>query len=130
MGIAIAPSLRHNAIGRALRGQALLDASWALANLGEGRFDTEFLIGCTMAQYPAWVLGTVLGVAARGMIANPDALGLDAIFPAFFLGLLVVALRRRQARPVAMLGAALALASPCHTHYPSMYDDVELSRSR
>jgi predicted branched-subunit amino acid permease len=62
-----------------------------------------------MVQYPAWVLGTVLGVAARGVIANPDALGLDAIFPAFFLGLLVVELRRRQARPVAMLGAALAL---------------------
>jgi 4-azaleucine resistance transporter AzlC len=109
MGIAIAPSLRHSAFGRALRGQALLDASWALANLGDGRFDTEFLIGCSAAQYPAWVLGTILGVAARGIVANPDVLGLDAIFPAFFLGLLAVELRRRQGWPVAALGAAVAL---------------------
>lgn len=110
MGIAIAPSLRHNAVGRALRGQALLDASWALASLGDGDFDSELLVGCTLAQYPAWVLGTVAGVAASGVIANPDVLGVDAIFPAFFLGLLVPELRRRQARPVASLGAAIALA--------------------
>jgi 4-azaleucine resistance transporter AzlC len=110
MGIAIAPSLRHGALGRAWRGQALVDASWALANLGGGRFDIEFLLGSTLAQYPAWVLGTVAGVLAGGAIGNPGSFGLDAIFPAFFLGLLVAELRRAQARPVAALGAAIALA--------------------
>jgi 4-azaleucine resistance transporter AzlC len=109
MGIAIAPSLRAGPLGRALRGQALVDASWALANRGGGRFDIEFLLGSTMAQYPAWVGGTVLGALAGGLIGNPRSLGLDAIFPAFFLGLLVVELRRRQARPVAALGAVIAL---------------------
>ncbi len=108
-GIAIAPSLRHRALGRALRGQALVDASWALANQGDGSFDVEFLLGSTLAQYPAWVLGTAAGALAGGAIGNPEALGLDAIFPAFFLGLLVAELRRRQARPVAAVGAGIAL---------------------
>jgi 4-azaleucine resistance transporter AzlC len=109
MGIAIAPSLRAGPLGRALRGQALVDASWALANRGGGQFDIEFLIGSTLAQYPAWVGGTVLGALAGGVIGNPRSLGLDAIFPAFFLGLLVAELRRPAARPVAALGALVAL---------------------
>jgi 4-azaleucine resistance transporter AzlC len=109
MGIAIAPSLRAGPLGRALRGQALVDASWALANRGGGRFDIDFLLGSTLAQYPAWVGGTVAGALAGGLIGNPRSLGLDAIFPAFFLGLLVAELRRPQARPVAALGAVIAL---------------------
>jgi branched chain amino acid efflux pump len=109
MGIAIAPSLRAGPLGRALRGQALVDASWALANRGGGRFDIEFLLGSTLAQYPAWVGGTVLGVLGGGLIGNPRSLGLDAIFPAFFLGLLVAELRRPHARPIAALGAVIAL---------------------
>ena len=109
MGIAIAPSLRVGPLGRALRGQALVDASWALANRGGGRFDIDFLLGSTLAQYPAWVGGTVVGVLAGGLIGNPRTLGLDAIFPAFFLGLLVAELRRPRARPVAALGAVIAL---------------------
>jgi len=110
MGIAIAPSLPHGALGRALRGQALVDASWALANRGDGSFDIDLLLGSTLAQYPCWVLGTVIGVLAGGAIGNPDSLGLDAIFPAFFLGLLVAELRRSRAGMVAVAGAAIALA--------------------
>jgi 4-azaleucine resistance transporter AzlC len=109
MGIAIAPSLRAGPLGRALRGQSIVDASWALANRGGGHFDIDFLLGSTLAQYPAWVGGTVVGALAGGLIDNPRALGLDAIFPAFFLGLLVAEMRRAEARPVAVLGGAIAL---------------------
>src|ERR1700759_64190 len=109
MGIAMAPWLHAGPLGRALRGQAIVDASWALANRGGGRFDIDFLLGSTLAQYPAWVAGTVVGALAGGLIGNPRALGLDAIFPAFFLGLLVVELRQAQARPIAALGGVIAL---------------------
>jgi 4-azaleucine resistance transporter AzlC len=110
MGIAIAPSLRHGVVGRALRGQALVDVSWAMASRGGGRFALEFLLGATAIQYPAWVGGTVLGVVGGSLIGDPKALGLDAIFPAFFLGLLVAELRTLSGRRVAFLGAATALA--------------------
>lgn len=110
MGIAIAPWLPHGSLGRALRGQALVDASWALANRGDGRFNTEFLVGSSLVQYPAWVLGTVLGVVLGATIGNPDTLGLDAIFPAFFLGLLVNEIRRPGAPVVCAGGAVIALA--------------------
>ena len=110
MGIALAPSLVHGAVGRALRGQAIVDASWAMANRGPGRFDVDYLLGATAVQYPAWVTGTVLGVLAGSVIGDPKVLGLDAIFPAFFLGLLVPELGRPRAPRVAALGAGIALA--------------------
>ena len=110
MGIAIAASLDHRAVGRAMRGQALVDASWALANRGDGRFDIPLLLGSTLAQYPAWVLGTVAGVLAGGAIADPKSLGLDAVFPAFFLALLVVELQRPGARLVCGLAVVITLA--------------------
>ena len=71
---------------------------------------TSVLLGASAIQYPAWVLGTVLGVFLGGVIKHPDALGLDAIFPAFFLGLLFEELRRSGARVAALTGAVIALA--------------------
>lgn len=110
MGIAMSPSLSHRALGRALRGQAIVDASWAMANRGGGRFDIPFLLGATLVQYPAWVLGTALGALGGGVLGNPDRFGLDAIYPAFFLGLLAPELGSGRGRAVALLGAAIALA--------------------
>lgn len=109
MGIAIAPSLVHRHVGRAARGQTLVDASWALASREDGRFDVDFLVGATLIQYPAWVGGTVLGVPGGAIIKDPNALGLDVVFPAFFLGLLVPELRKPGAKLVALLGGAVAL---------------------
>jgi predicted branched-subunit amino acid permease len=110
MGIAIAASLDHRAVARAMRGQALVDASWALANRGDGSFDIPLLLGSTLAQYPAWVLGTIAGVLAGGVITDPGALGLDAIFPAFFLALLAIELQRLGARLVCALAVVITFA--------------------
>lgn len=89
----------------------MVDASWALASRGGGRFDREFLIGATVPQYAAWVVGTVVGVLAGDVIGDVERLGLDAIFPAFFLALLVEETRSGGGRAVAvaLLAAALAL---------------------
>jgi predicted branched-subunit amino acid permease len=110
MGIAVAPSLPGSRARRAAEGQAVVDASWALANRGDGRFDRHMLIGATIPQYPAWVGGTVLGVLLGDAIGDPDRFGLDALFPAFFLALLVPELRTRTEVSVALGAAALALA--------------------
>jgi predicted branched-subunit amino acid permease len=62
-----------------------------------------------LPQYGAWVGGTIVGVAAGDSI-DPEALGLDVLFPAFFLGLLIEELRSgRQHIAAAGIAGALAL---------------------
>jgi 4-azaleucine resistance transporter AzlC len=110
MGIAVAPYLKGGPLRRALEGQAVIDASWALANRGGGRFDREFMIGATIPQGVAWIVGTAIGVVGGNFIGDLERLGLDVIFPAFFLALLVEELRNGRAVAVALIAAALALA--------------------
>jgi 4-azaleucine resistance transporter AzlC len=108
MGIAAATTFKGGPLRRAAEGQAVVDASWALAN-DQGRFDRDILIGSSIPQYVSWVAGTIVGVAAGSAIGDPKALGLDAMFPAFFLVLLSAEFRNRRAVAVALGGAALAL---------------------
>jgi 4-azaleucine resistance transporter AzlC len=110
MGIALAPSAGGRRLWRALVGQAIIDASWALANRGGGRFDVQYMLGATLVNYPAWVAGTALGVFGGELIGDPKDLGLDAIFPAFFLGLLANELRDSLSIRAALIGAGVALA--------------------
>jgi 4-azaleucine resistance transporter AzlC len=111
MGVAVAPYLKGGPVRRALEGQAVVDASWALANRGGGRFDREFMIGATVPQGIAWISGTAVGAVGGDFIGNPERLGLDVIFPAFFLALLAEELRAgRRAVAAALIAAALALA--------------------
>lgn len=111
MGIALAPSLDSRPIKRAMIGQALIDFSWAAASRGEGRYDHRFMLGATFPNYPCWVLGTVVGVLAGGLIGDPERLGLDALFPAFFLALLLEseATATRPGTIAALIGGGLAL---------------------
>ena len=74
MGIALAPSLRGGAARRAGYGQAMIDASWAMASRGGGRFDPDFMVGATLPSYPAWLAGTAIGVFAGELIADPERL--------------------------------------------------------
>jgi 4-azaleucine resistance transporter AzlC len=109
MGVAVAPYLKGGPLRRALEGQAVIDASWALASRGGGRFDREFMIGATIPQGVAWIAGTAIGAVSGDFIGNPERLGLDVIFPAFFLVLLMEELRGRRAAAVALIAGALAL---------------------
>jgi 4-azaleucine resistance transporter AzlC len=110
MGVAVARYLKGGPLERAIQGQTIVDASWAAAHLGEGRFDRKMLIGATIPQYPGWVIGTAIGALGANKLGDPKALGLDAVFPAFFLGLLMAeAIGSRTARLVALTGAAIAL---------------------
>ncbi|MBA3300742.1 MAG: AzlC family ABC transporter permease [Thermoleophilaceae bacterium] len=115
MGFAIGPSLRGGAARRALEGQPVTDASFAIAHRGEGTFDRGLLLGATIPQACAWIGGTVAGVLAGDVIGDPEAIGLDAVFPAFYLALLVAEMRSHTTSlrlPVlaAIGGAGIALA--------------------
>src|SRR4051812_46438932 len=110
MGLALAPALRGGPLRRAVEGQAMVDASWALANRGDGRFDRDVMIGATIPQAVAWWTGTAVGALGGSLIGDPQALGLDAMFPAFYLALLVAEMDLRRTLPSALLGAIIALA--------------------
>jgi 4-azaleucine resistance transporter AzlC len=109
MGLAVAPSLAGGRLRRAAEGQMVVDASWALANRGDGTFERKYLIGATVPQLGAWIGGTAVGAVAGGLLGDPAALGLDVVFPAFFLVLLAEELRDRRAVAVAVLGGLVAL---------------------
>jgi 4-azaleucine resistance transporter AzlC len=108
MGAALGPSLPGGPVRRALQGQAVVDASWAIAGRGDGTFDRWLLFGSTGIQYVGWVGGTIVGALFGNVLGDPEALGLDAVYPAFFLSLLLHEIGDRRSRIVALLGALIA----------------------
>jgi 4-azaleucine resistance transporter AzlC len=109
MGLAVAPALHGGALQRAAEGQTMVDASWAIANRGDGTFDRALLMGATIPQAAAWWIGTAIGALGGALLGDPQALGLDAIFPAFYLALLAEELSDRSMFASALLGAAIAI---------------------
>src|SRR2546423_1352409 len=109
MGLALAPSLRGRALSRTAFAMTTVDASWAAASQGDGTFDPWYMAGASAPQYAGWVLGTVVGVLAGKALGDPRALGLDALFPAFFIRRLFGGVRTRRRPPAAGGGAGIAL---------------------
>jgi 4-azaleucine resistance transporter AzlC len=64
-------------------------------------------VGATL--FVTWNTGVVLGVLLGGATGDPDALGLDAAFPAGLIALILPSLRDRETRLVALTGAAVAV---------------------
>jgi 4-azaleucine resistance transporter AzlC len=66
---------------------------------------------CGLGVLLCWPAGAVLGALIGSVIRNTNAFGLDAMFPAVILALIVPALRDRRLRRAAAIGAAVALAA-------------------
>jgi predicted branched-subunit amino acid permease len=107
IGLSVAGVLRGGPLARLLQAQLVVDESWAVAKRGSEGFDRKLLLGAGATLYVSWVLGTVAGVLAGNLLADPERLGLDAAFPALFLALLVPQLRGRpRPRPLPGPGPA------------------------
>jgi 4-azaleucine resistance transporter AzlC len=111
MGFAVGPAFTGGPLARAAQGQTLVDASFAIANRGDGTFDRDLLFGATVVQLAGWNLGTIAGVLGGGLLGDAEALGLDAIFPAFYLILLAEEARDRRAVVAAALGGLIVLVT-------------------
>jgi 4-azaleucine resistance transporter AzlC len=93
---------------RFVAAQLIVDESWALSGR-TGRFDYGVLAGAGLLLYVLWVGGTALGTVV-GDLLDPEAIGLDAAFPALFLALLAPYVRSRRALATALVAAAITLA--------------------
>lgn len=109
IGISVAPFFEGPAWSRLLHAQLVVDESWAISAEGHGRFNVRMLIGSGLMLYVAWVGGTATGALGGEILADPQALGLDAAFPALFLALLVPQIRDLRALAASLLGASIAL---------------------
>jgi 4-azaleucine resistance transporter AzlC len=107
LSLAVASIFPGSRRRRLLESQLIVDESWALAGRS-GRFDYRILIGVGILLYPLWVGGTALGTVA-GDLLDPEAIGLDAAFPALFLALLAPYLRNRRAQATAVLAGGITL---------------------
>jgi 4-azaleucine resistance transporter AzlC len=110
MSFAMTPSLHGGRLRRAGEAQAIVDASFVISDRGDGSFDRGLLLGATLPQAVSWVGGTIIGVFAAGRIGDPNALGLDAVFPAFYLALLVRESGSRRAYEAMALASVITIA--------------------
>lgn len=112
MSVAITPSMPGGLPRRVLMSQAITDPGWAISVRAGGRFDAYFMVGAVLPQYVLWQLGTVAGVLLGSALTDPEALGTDALFPAFFLAILLGGElgAGRTAVIAAVLGGVIALA--------------------
>jgi branched chain amino acid efflux pump len=87
----------------------------ALSQPDQGRRRAAYWL-CGAGILLCWPAGALAGALAGGALRNPDALGLDAMFPAAILALILPALCAQHrgkpgARYAAIAGAAIALAT-------------------
>ncbi len=110
-GVALAPTMARRSLGRRLvAAQFVIDESTAMATAQPGRTAREHAFWATgIAVFVCWNIGTVLGAVAGDAIGDPEALGLDAAFPAGFVALAVPHLGSRQGKVAAVFGVLIAL---------------------
>ena len=101
LSLAVASIFPGSRRRRAAESQLIVDESWALAGRS-GRFEYGVLVGAGLLLYVVWVGGTALGTVI-GDLLDPEAIGLDAAFPALFLALLAPYLRKRRALLTALV---------------------------
>jgi 4-azaleucine resistance transporter AzlC len=108
ISVSVAPHFGGSRLRRLLESQLIVDESWVISRRPDGRYDRRMLIGAGLVLYFAWSGSTAIGALAGDAIADPEALGLDAAFPALFLALLVPQLRAPRALPTALVAAGVA----------------------
>lgn len=99
MALAASSALRGGRLRRAVEAQLVVDGSWVAAHRGGSRFDRDVLMGATLVQWPAWVVGTAIGVLFAPPKNLESAFGLDVVFPAFFALLILEELRSAHRLP-------------------------------
>jgi 4-azaleucine resistance transporter AzlC len=75
----------------------------------EQRKAAYWLCGCGVAIL--WPLGVLLGSGVGKLLPSPETIGLDAVFPAILVALVIPAFKKRTTLIRAMSGAVISLAA-------------------
>lgn len=108
-GLSLVSVLRGRLASRGAQAQLVIDETTAMARAQDEPAAAHFAFLATgISVFVCWNAGTALGAVAGKGLADPSALGLDAMFPAAFLALLAPQLRRPGAPAAAVAGAVIA----------------------
>ena len=121
MAATLAPSFRgFKRRWLALIAHLINDESFAVAAARSQPPDAGVYLGSAAAILVSFVGGVVVGTLLGGLVEVPERYGLDFAFPAVFLSLVAVQLRRRSdwlvAVGAAILAVALTLVLPGNWH--------------
>ena len=121
MAAALAPSFRRLPRGvTALVAHGINDESFAIATARRSPPDAWTFTGSVVAIMGAFLCGVPIGTELGGLVNDPERWGLDFAFPAVFVALVAMQLRRRAdwlvALAAAVLGVGIALVLPGNWH--------------
>jgi 4-azaleucine resistance transporter AzlC len=109
-GLALDRTLPPSPRRRLLAAQFLIDESTAMALGQPNPADARRAFWATgLAVFGLWNAGTLVGALFGSVLGDPATLGLDAVFPAAFLALLVPLVRTGEGRLAAATGALIGL---------------------
>jgi 4-azaleucine resistance transporter AzlC len=109
-GLALDRKLPGSRRHRLLAAQFLIDESTAMALAQPDARRAEQAFWLTgLSVFVFWNVGTAVGALSGSVLGDPQTLGLDAIFPAAFLALIVPLLRSPAGRLAALGGAMIAV---------------------
>jgi 4-azaleucine resistance transporter AzlC len=111
-GLAIGDVLGEKLGRRIIGSHILIDESvaFAMAQGDRARARAAFWT-CGLALFLTWNTGTLVGALIGQVIGDPTRFGMDAAFPAAMFALIFPALKDRRTLRVAVLGAAIAVAT-------------------
>jgi predicted branched-subunit amino acid permease len=97
---------------RPILAATMTDEGFALstAEARHGRPSSRFLWGANLSMCAAYWAGTLAGLALGQLLPDPEAMGLDVIFPLSFIAILVPMLRTRIDLLVTVVGGLGAVA--------------------
>jgi len=111
-GLAIGDVLGKRLATRIIGSHILIDESVAFALAqGDRKKAKAAYWTCGLALFLTWNTGTLLGALIGQVIGDPNRFGMDAAFPAAMFALILPALKERRTLAVALLGAAIAVAT-------------------
>lgn len=106
-GVVVAATTDLRGARRLLAAHLLTDEAFGV-HVAHGRGRPAFLIGAGLSLFTVWNVATLVAALLARSLPDPQAIGLDIVFPLAFLALLVPLLRGRRAVAVACLAGLAA----------------------